>query len=173
MEKKIIKISAKQLQTIISEEASRYKKVLELKRKQKSIISQLNEMYEAQELQELMGGEINVDEGFKEILQKAKKAIGMQTPEEKREAALAKINSNKNLKAKYAEALSISSERGEAYIKYWEKWPNSNEGAEWDEAQKNYVPLSDVGLSNRPLAQRLGAGTSSMTTGGGAGAVKK
>lgn len=173
MEKKVIKVTPKQLQTIIAEEASRYKKVLELKKKQKAVLTQLREMYEPEELQEIIG-ENGIDEGMFG-LEKTKfgQALGMKTPEQKRQEALLKINSNKNLKAKYAQALAVSPERGELYVKYWEKWPNSKEGAEWDEAQKNYVPLSDVGLTNRPLMQRVSAGSGAMTSGGGSGAVKK
>lgn len=52
---KVVKITAKQLQTLINEEASKYKKVLELKNKKEEILSQLNEMYEAEELDELFG----------------------------------------------------------------------------------------------------------------------
>jgi Glu-tRNA(Gln) amidotransferase subunit E-like FAD-binding protein len=59
MANKVIKVTAKQLQSIIAEEASRYKKVLELQRKKEQILSQLNEMYEAQEL-----AEIGIDEGL-------------------------------------------------------------------------------------------------------------
>ena len=54
---KVVKVTAKQLQQIISEEASKYKKVLELKRKREEIMSQLNEMYEVNEVEELLGGQ--------------------------------------------------------------------------------------------------------------------
>lgn len=59
MANKVIKVSATQLKSIIAEEASKYKKVLELEKKKASIMSQLNEMYETQELQEL-----GIDEGL-------------------------------------------------------------------------------------------------------------
>ena len=55
MAKKIIKVTAAQLQNIIAEEATRYKKVLELQRKKDAIMSQLNEMYEAEEIDEIFG----------------------------------------------------------------------------------------------------------------------
>lgn len=44
--KKTVKITQKQLQSIISEEAIKYKKVLELQKKRESIVKQLNEMYD-------------------------------------------------------------------------------------------------------------------------------
>ena len=59
MANKVIKLTSKQLQTIIAEEATRYRKVLELQRKKEAILSQLNEMYEAEEL-----AEIGIDEGL-------------------------------------------------------------------------------------------------------------
>lgn len=74
MAKKIVKVSTKQLQMMISEEANRYRKVLELKKKKESIMSQLNEMYEECDLKEIMGG-TEVDEGLKDVFQKAGQAI--------------------------------------------------------------------------------------------------
>ena len=59
MAKKIIKVSAKQLQTIIAEEATRYRKVLELQKERENILSQLKEMYEVIELDELMGTSVS------------------------------------------------------------------------------------------------------------------
>lgn len=62
MAHKVVRVSAKQLQTIISEEASRYKRILELKRKKESVMSQLNEMYEADGLKEDVINEISAQE---------------------------------------------------------------------------------------------------------------
>ena len=44
--KKTVKITQKQLQSIISEEAIKYKKVLELQKRREGIVKQLNEMYD-------------------------------------------------------------------------------------------------------------------------------
>lgn len=74
MEKKVIKVTSTQLKKIISEEASRYKKVLELQKQKDAIMSQLNEMYEADEVNEMLGSH-EVDEGFKDVLQKAGQAV--------------------------------------------------------------------------------------------------
>jgi hypothetical protein len=84
MEKKVIKVSAKQLKTIIAEEASKYKKVLELQKKKDVIMSQLNEMYAPEEIDEIFG------------LEKTKlgQAVGMQTPEQKTAIATQLIQSH-------------------------------------------------------------------------------
>jgi dGTP triphosphohydrolase len=74
MAKKVIKVTSKQLQNIIAEEASRYKRVLELKKKKDSIISQLNEMYEPSELEEL-GIEEGLGDALKAGMQKVTNAF--------------------------------------------------------------------------------------------------
>lgn len=176
MEKKVIKVSAKQLKTIIAEEASRYKKILELKRKKDAVISQLREMYEPEELQELVG-EDGMDEGVMDTLgkigQSVKKAVGMKSTEEiqaeKKANTLKAIASHPAKKAMYFDIKNKNPERLEKYIQYMTNHPFDKEGVSWDEKQQNFIPLSDVGLSDRPLTQRLAAGTGTMTGGGGGG----
>lgn len=56
--KKIIKVTPKQLQKLIQEEAVRQKRILDLKSKREDIVNQLNEMYENDEY---------MDEGIKDF----------------------------------------------------------------------------------------------------------
>ncbi len=63
MAQKVLKVTTTQLRQIIAEEASKYKKVLELEKRKQSILSQLNEMYEPSELQEL-----GIEEGLGDAL---------------------------------------------------------------------------------------------------------
>ncbi len=56
--KKVIKVTPKQLQKLIQEEAIRQKRILDLKSKREDIINQLNEMYENDDY---------MDEGIKDF----------------------------------------------------------------------------------------------------------
>ncbi len=135
MEKKVIKVSAQQLKTIISEEASRYKKVLELQRKKDSIMSQLNEMYETQEIDEIFG------------LEKTKlgQAVGMQTPEQKTANATQLIQSHPaykqtsaNVAAKYKlDANMVLNKLIQFVVNNGGKLPLG--GVSWDNAKQVFV----------------------------------
>lgn len=74
MAQKVLKVTTTQLRQIIAEEASKYKKVLELEKRKQSILSQLNEMYEPSELQEL-GIEEGLGDALKAGMQKVTNAF--------------------------------------------------------------------------------------------------
>jgi len=108
-----MKLTKEQLKNIIKEEASRIRKEMELERVKSSkkiqlegrkaeIESQLSEMY-GEDVQEIFG------------LEKTKlgQAVGMKTPEQKNQAAVATITAHpvwKNAPAKWAQTYKITPE---------------------------------------------------------------
>lgn len=96
MAQKVLKVTTTQLRQIIAEEASKYKKVLELEKRKQSILSQLNEMYEPSELQEL-GIEEGLGDALKAGMQKVTNAFtksyvlnGQYLPKSKNKGNVAK-----------------------------------------------------------------------------------
>lgn len=134
---KVIKVTAKQLQTIISEEASRYKRILELKRKKESVMSQLNEMYEAQEIDEIWG------------LEKTKlgQAVGMKTTEQKNQEALNGIMAHPAKKAVYLQAKQESPEKAQKYIEFFVNNPGVMY-AQWNSATNQWVSTGKFSVAS-------------------------
>ena len=167
-----MKITKSELKTLIQEEVKRQKTVIELTNKKKAILKQLNEMeYDMEEMS--MSEEGEMDEIFGLEKTKFGQAVGMKTPEQKMANAMNLIKTHPAKAKFYNQEKAISPERAAAYAKYVSEHPNDLEGVFFDEKQKRYRPLSERGLENKPLMQRLGAGAGSLTGGGGAGAKAK
>lgn len=150
---KVTKITEAQLQTLIREQAIKYKRVLELEARRDEIKKQLNEMYGANETGE-------VDEIF---------GLG-QTPEQKAVAAqekgMAVINANRNFKTIYANLLQKEPAKAPLMVQYLAAHPDAK-GIKWNPARNEFADINDNITGN--LLQRMAAGTGSLTGGGGVG----
>jgi len=76
---KTIKITKSQINNLINEEVARFKKIKSLENRKNEILSQLNEMYEAEELTEL-GIEEGLGDALKAGMQKVSNAFSKAYP---------------------------------------------------------------------------------------------
>jgi len=73
---KTIKITKSQINNLINEEVARFKKIKSLENRKNAILSQLNEMYELEELAEIGIDEANVLQSIGSGIKKAGQAVG-------------------------------------------------------------------------------------------------